>query len=157
MLAIVLPHFLAAQDFQNAVGIRGGITAGFEYRLYTEEASSYRFLLGTRDNGVQMHVFKEFHQYNQFTFSEQLSFFYGVGVHSGYQRWDVRHQSGNATWYDTRTAFLMGLDGLAGLEYLFYQVPLSIGFEAKPYFDILGRQMFNIELFDFAFTLKYHF
>ena len=25
------------------------------------------------------------------------------------------------------------------------------------YFDILGRQMFNIELFDFAFTLKYHF
>lgn len=154
---LFFPAVVFAQISENAIGIRAGLTPGIEYRFYTDDANSYKFLLGTRDNGIQLHILKEFHRYDMFSFTDQLVFFYGAGLHAGYQRWDVRHVQGNLSWYDTRTAFLAGLDGLAGLEYEFYEVPISLGIEVKPYFDILGREMFNIELFDFAFTLKYYF
>lgn len=63
----------------------------------------------------------------------------------------------NVRWYDTRSAMLAGLDGLAGLEYIFYEAPISLGIEVKPYFDVFGRKTFDIQLFDFAFTIKYLF
>lgn len=154
---LFFPAVVFAQISENAIGIRGGLTPGIEYRFYTDDANSYKFLLGTRDNGIQLHILKEFHRYDMFSFTDQLVFFYGAGLHAGYQQWDVRHLQNNLSWYDTRTAFLAGLDGIAGLEYEFYEVPISLGMEVKPYFDILGREMFNIELFDFAFTLKYYF
>ncbi len=157
LLLCLLPTLILAQDFRNAAGIRGGYTSGFEYRYYADEMNAYRFLLGTRNEGVQFHILKEFHEYDKFTFSKQLSFFYGIGIHAGYQRWRVKHEFENRIWYDTRTAFLAGMDGAVGLEYLFNQVPLSIGLEAKPYFDLLGREMFELELFDLAFTFRYHF
>ncbi len=157
LVILLLPATLFAQTFNKAIGIRGGLSSGIEYRIYTNDANSYKFLLATRDDGIQLHAFKEFHQFDMFSFSEQLTFFYGVGVHFGYEQWDKQYVQNNTSWYEERTALLAGLDGLAGVEYLFYEVPLSIGLEAKPYFDVLGREMFNIELFDVAFTLKYHF
>ena len=44
-----------------------------------------------------------------------------------------------------------------GLEYVFYEAPISIGLEVKPYFDLFGREVFHVQLFDFAFTVKYLF
>ena len=156
-LLVVLPSLGFAQVFENAIGIRGGLTAGFEYRFYMDDANSYKFLLGTRDGGVQIHALKEFHQYDLFSFTDRLVLVYGAGLHAGYEQWEKRYIEGNTTWHEDRTAFLVGLDGLVGLEYLFYEVPISLGFEVKPYFDLLGREMFNVQLFDFAFTVKYLF
>lgn len=146
-----------SQDFKQAIGIRAGFTGGMEYRIYTDEENSYKFLLGSRGRGVVAHALKEFHRYDLFTFTDQLNFVFGAGLHAGYERWDQQYYNYNTSYYVTRTAFIAGLDGLAGLEYMFLEVPLSLGFEVKPYFDFFGREMFDIELFDFAFTLKYHF
>ncbi|MFV0269645.1 MAG: hypothetical protein ACK5HT_21200 [Draconibacterium sp.] len=157
LLLALFPLFAFAQTFNQAVGIRAGLTSGFEYRVYANDANSYKFLLGTRDEGVQLHAMKEFHQFDLFRHTDQLIFFYGAGFHVGYEQWQKRYTGYNAEWYKTRTAFLAGLDGLVGLEYIFYEVPISMGLEAKPYFDLFGSQMFNIELFDIGFTVKYHF
>lgn len=154
---LFFPAIAFAQMFDNAFGIRAGQTPGIEYRFYTNDANSYKFLLGTRDDGLQFHAFKEFHKYDLFTFTDQLIFFYGVGIHVGYEQWDKHYVNGNVQWYEEESAFLTGLDGLVGLEYLFYEVPISLGLEVKPYFDILGRDAFRFEPFDFAFTIKYLF
>ena len=146
-----------AQGFKHAIGIRGGISSGFEYRFYTDDSNSYKFLLGTRNHGVQLHALKEFHRYDLFDFSEQLVFFYGAGIHAGYESWDEVHYLNNTRWYDSRTALIAGLDGLAGVEYVFYEVPVSVGFEVKPFFDVFGKNSFRIQPFDFAFTIKYLF
>jgi hypothetical protein len=146
-----------AQDFKQAAGIRMGWTPGFEYRIFTDPANSYKFLLGTRDRGVQLHLFKEFHRYNMFSFTDQITFFYGAGLHAGYEKWDVIHYHENTQWYETRTGLIAGLDGLVGLEYTFYEVPISLGIEAKPYFEFFGQEIFDVEIFDFAFTAKYLF
>jgi hypothetical protein len=149
--------FSNAQGYQHAVGIRGGLSSGFEYRFYTDDTNSYKILLSTRDRGLQLHALKEFHRFDLFDFSEQLVFFYGAGIHGGYETWDVVHYDYNSRWYSKKTSLIAGLDGLAGLEYVFYEIPLSVGLEAKPYFELFGRETFDVQLFDFAFTVKYLF
>ena len=156
LLIMVFPLWTSAQLFDRAIGIRGGITSGFEYRMYTDDANSFKILLGIND-GLRIHGFKEFHRYDLFTFTDQLIFFYGAGIHGGYENWDEFYTKDNISWYENQTAFVMGVDGLVGLEYMFYEVPLSVGLEAKPFLDIFGQHMFHFEPFDFAFTLKYLF
>ena len=145
------------QEFRYAAGIRAGYTGGVEFRIYTDDLNSYKFLLGSRDRGALFHALKEFHRPDLFTFTDRLNFVFGFGAHAGYERWDQQYFSYNTSYYVTRTAFIAGLDGLAGLEYLFREVPLSVGIEVKPSFDFFGKEFFDLELFDFAFTLKYHF
>jgi len=154
---IIFPFLGFAQTFENAIGIRGGETAGLEYRYYTDDANAFKFLLGSRNDGMVFHAMKEFHQYDLFERTDRLVFFYGAGVHAGYEKWMKRFEDEYSVWYDDRYSFLAGMDAVVGLEYMFYEVPISLGLEAKPYFDIFGRQMFRIELFDVAFTLKYRF
>lgn len=156
--AFVLLNLVAfSQEFRHAVGIRAGYTGGVEFRLYSDDLNSYKFLLGWRNQGAQIHAIKEFHKFDLFTFTDRLTFVYGAGVHMGYERWDQQYYNYNTSYFVTRTAFIAGVDGLAGLEYLFREVPISLGLEVKPYFDLFGPEFFEVELFDFAFTAKYHF
>jgi hypothetical protein len=149
--------FTKAQGYNNAVGIRAGLSPGFEYRYYTNDLNSYKVLLSARDDGLQLHALREFHRYDLFNFSEQLIFFYGAGVHSGYEKWDKVHYGYNNRWYTKKTEMIVGADGLAGLEYIFYEVPISVGVEVKPYLELFGHDDFDAQLFDFAFTVKYLF
>lgn len=158
LIFLLLPAFFAnAQGFKHAIGIRGGLSSGFEYRIYTDDSNSYKFLLSTRNHGAQFHALREFHRYDLFDFSPQLVFFYGVGIHAGFETWDEVHYQNNTRWYDSRAAILAGLDGLTGVEYVFYEVPVSLGLEVKPFFDVFGKNMFRVQPFDFAFTVKYLF
>ena len=158
-ILVFASNFIFAQGFTKAIGLRGGISSGFEYRFFTDDANSYKFLLSARDydNEFKIHAFKEFHMYDMFDFSDQLVFFFGAGAHVGFESWDVVHIQQNTRWYETRSSVIAGLDGLVGLEYVFYEFTVSIGLEAKPYFDIFGREIFDLQLFDIAFTVKYLF
>lgn len=155
MFILIKPAF--SQNYNQAAGIRGGLSPGFEYRFFTGDSESYKFLLSWRNNGLQLHALKEFHQYDLFDFSEQLVLIYGAGIHAGFESWNELRYSGNNSWSTTRTAPVAGIDGLAGLEYVFYEVPVSLGIEVKPYFELFGNPMFDVQLFDFAFTIKYLF
>jgi hypothetical protein len=146
-----------SQEFKYAAGIRAGYTGGVEFRVYSDDLNSYKFLLGAREGGAAFHAIKEFHRPNLFSFTDQLNFVYGAGVHMGYERWNQQYYNYYTNYYIKHTAFIAGIDGLAGLEYIFREVPVSLGFEVKPFFDLFGREMFDLELFDFAFTVKYHF
>lgn len=147
-----------AQGYQKSLGLRGGLSSGLEYRYYINDENSYKLLLSTRDRGLQLHAMKEFHRYDLFYFSEQLVFLFGAGIHTGYQTWDVVHLVDfNKLWFSTHSAFIAGVDGLAGLEYVLYEIPVSLGVEVKPYLDLFGREIVKVQPFDFAFTVKYLF
>jgi len=157
LLLLASAGLLRAQDYRHAIGLRGGLSSGFEYRYFFDDVNSMKFLLSSRDRGLQLHGLYEFHQRGLFSFSEQMTFFYGAGLHAGYERYDVRVAHNNTFWLETRTKPIVGLDGLAGLEYTFYEFPLSVGLEVKPFFDVGGRRNFDVQPFDFAFTIKYLF
>jgi hypothetical protein len=154
---LMISYLVYSQEYKYAAGIRAGYTGGVEFRVYTDDLNSYKFLLGARGNGAVFHAMKEFHRLDLFSFTDQLNFVYGAGVHLGYERWNQQYYNYYSSYYVTRTAFIAGIDGLAGLEYIFLKAPVSIGLEVKPYFDLFGREIFDLELFDFAFTIKYHF
>jgi len=149
---------VSAQGFKQAAGIRAGwINPGIEYRYYTSEMHSLRALLSVRDRGVQLHALTEFYQYDLFPFSYQLVFFYGAGLHFGFQSWDETKFQGSTRFDETRRSLLAGIDGVVGVEYLFYEAPVKVGLEVKPFVDVFGRYGFDVRLLDFAFTVKYLF
>lgn len=161
-LFIVLLFFAAisanSQAFTQAVGIRGTyFTPGFEYRKYVDDLNSYKLLLGVRDGGVQLYAMKEFHKYDLFDFAYQIVFYYGFGIHGGYESWDVVTYENNSRRTEPEASLLAGADVLLGFEYVFDAAPVSAGIEVKPYFDVFGRKDFNHNLYDFAFTVKYLF
>ena len=146
----------------RTVGIRGGFSSGFEYRAYAHDQLSYKLLLSTRNRGVQLTGLKEFHQPGLLDFSDQVTFIYGFGAHIGFESWnaydpDYIGPQPSYYYYQRRTSPVIGLDGLGAFEYTFRDVPISLGFEAKPYFNLFGRNFFQLHPFDFAFTLKYIF
>jgi hypothetical protein len=163
VLTIAFLFFIAlnkvsAQGYTQSLGIRTSwISPGIEYRYYTSDTHSLRGLLTVRDRGLQLHALTEFYQYDLFPFSYQLVFFYGAGLHAGYESWDEVIFENNVHRSLTHSAFLAGIDGVIGLEYLFYEAPVKVGLEAKPFLDVLGRHGLNIVLPDFALTIKYLF
>jgi hypothetical protein len=157
-LLLLLFNVAGAQGFTQSLGIRAAwITPGIEYRYYTSDALSIRGLLAVRNGGLQVHGLSEFHQYDLFPFSYQLVFFYGIGAHFGYESWHEWVDVNNQRSREIKSAVLAGLDGIIGLEYLFYEAPLKAGIEMKPFFDVFGRQGFRFVVPDFAFTVKYLF
>ncbi len=150
-----------SQSPRKAVGIRGGISSGFEYRVFSGELSSYKVLLSTRKQGLQLTGMKEFHMPQAFDFNEDISFVYGFGAHVGFESWYSYTGDINLPdYYDYRvkkSGPIAGLDALAGLEYTIPQIPLVVGIEAKPYFNLFGKNFFQLQPFDFAFTVKYTF
>jgi hypothetical protein len=149
---------VSAQGFKQAAGIRAGwINPGIEYRYYTSEMHSLRALLSIRDRGVQIHALTEFYQYDLFPFSYQLVFFYGAGIHAGFESWDETVIEPTRIYTGTKSSFVTGLDGVVGVEYLFYEAPVKVGLEAKPFVDVFGRHGFDVRLLDFALTVKYLF
>lgn len=161
LVVVLAGHIVYGQGFNQAAGIRGGLTSGLEYRYYTSDAQSFKALLGTRsfgsNRGLQLHLLTEYYRYDLFDFSYQLVFYYGFGAHTGYESWDETETDSQISRQVTETAFVAGIDGLAGIEYLFYEAPVTAGIEVKPYFDILGRDGLNAQPLDFAFTIKYLF
>jgi len=158
--------FLAISGFsqgpQKAVGIRGGISSGFEYRVFSGEQSSYKVLLSTRKQGLQLTGMKEFHMPEAFEFNEDLSFVYGFGAHVGFESWYVDRyyfdsQDVNDWYSERKSGPIAGLDALAAVEYTIPQIPLVVGIEVKPYFNLFGKNFFQLQPFDFAFTVKYTF
>jgi len=159
---LILLFFTSLTGFsespKKAIGIRGGLTSGFEYRVFDGELTSYKVLLSARKHGLQLTGMKEFHIPNAFDFCEELSFVYGFGAHVGFESWDVTHQNAQDYYQTNRhTGPIFGLDGLAAIEYTIPAVPLVVGLDLKPYFNLFGENFFQLQPFDLAFTVKYNF
>lgn len=158
LLLVALSGF--SQGPKKAVGIRGGISSGFEYRVFSSELSSYKVLFSTRQQGLQLTGLKEFHQPDAFDFCEDLSFIYGFGAHVGFETWHTCYYDEyfpGQRFREHRSGPIAGLDGLAATEYTIPAIPLVVGFEVKPYFNLFGKNFFQVQPFDFAFTVKYTF
>lgn len=159
LFLLALPGF--SQSLEKAVGIRGGLSSGFEYRVFSSELSSYKVLLSTRKRGIQLTGLKEFHVPDAFDINEDLSFVYGFGAHVGFETWNVKYYDEvypfGYMYMERKTGPIVGLDALAAVEYTIPQIPLVVGIEVKPYFNLFGRNFFQVQPFDFAFTVKYTF
>ena len=95
-------------------------------------------------------------------FNESFYFYYGVGGHIGYERFDdlrkvLISETPLEFAYEERGYFAMGVDGIIGVEYRYLVVPMTIAFEVKPYLNFIGMRYTKSTFWDAGFSFKYIF
>jgi hypothetical protein len=136
---ITVKHFV-----KSNAAIEGILSSGWHYR-------------GTRITGL-------YEWQKPIGGANGLYVFYGVGAHIGFYNdsyWskgdckDGKYWS-NGRWYDCdgRARTAIGIDGILGLEYVFSEIPFSIGIDLKPSFDLFG---WGRHYGDGALTVRYIF
>jgi hypothetical protein len=122
-----------------------------------DESNAYEGILSFKKSGLQLTFLKEFIQPYLTEHSENIYLIWGFGAHAGTHRsstWEIFSKR----FYDISSIIpLFGMDGYAGLEYRIREIPLVIGVDYKPFFDLAGARFFSMSLWDFAISLKYNF
>lgn len=159
-LFLLLATGLHAQRQEFAAGFRGGLSSGLTFQQFYSQNEDMKLLLSFREGGVQLSGLMEIYKPVMISYKDQFFMYYGAGVHVGYtryhhNRWRDDNQYG--TYYHPRTKAVIGADGIIGIEYRIEQIPITVGFDYKPFFELFGQQFFRLSLSDFAFTIKYNF
>jgi len=164
LLLLIFSAGLSAQDYKNSAGFRLGKTDGLTYKKYLLEDQAVEFMLGFggQDKGMQGYVIYQWNYQIPTSFTESLYLYYGAGGHVGYIR-----PSGSRYYYlndatiiledGKQTYYTIGVDGVVGLEYRIFTVPMTVSMEVKPYFEYYGLRYTQFRFWDFGFTAKYIF
>ncbi len=160
--AIALSIGAMAQDYKHSAGFRLGGTSAITYKNFVETNESVEFFLSGREDGLQLTAIYSFHRPMELEFNENFFLHYGIGTHIGYEdRSDldkvlVRLEPPQFN-FERRTYFVMGVDAMAGVEYRWYSVPMTISFDIKPYFTFIGMRYTDARFWDAAISFKYIF
>lgn len=154
---------ITANAQENAIGLRGGITPGINFKSYQSNETAYELIIGKKDDGNLITGLFEFHEPASALLRERFRYYYGFGCHLGYYRekntYTVIDNQGNPyDEEDVRLYAAIGFDGIVGLEYRFITYPFSASVDYKPYINLFGPYRFvGKGLFDIGFSLKYMF
>ncbi|WP_053179143.1 hypothetical protein [Sunxiuqinia dokdonensis] len=126
---------LAAQDYNTAIGLRGGFESGLTVKHFIGGEAALEGILSTRWHGFNITGLYEIHNYPFAV--EGLCWYYGFGGHLGF--WDGYRSSR----FDEDKAYtVVGLDGILGLEYSFVEVPICLSLDWKPALNVIGHSGF---------------
>lgn len=146
---------LKCQDYDFAAGVRIGLSYGIngKFFLWTSRAVQSRgaieAIASFRYEGVTGLILYEYH-YEVFD-TEGMYLYIGGGMHGGVINSD------EVPWETDKTGknLYTGFDGIIGLEYVFSYLPLSVGLDWKPCFNIMSD--FNLIIDDIALSVRLTF
>ncbi len=145
ILFFSISSILNAQDYENAIGFRFGLSNGVTFKHFISTNDAVEGILTTRWGGFNLTGLFERHTTAFDT--DGLYFFYGGGAHIG---------SFNNLWFtDNNSHIVIGIDGIIGLEYVFTEVPLNISIDWKPGINLIGYTGFWGD--ELALSLRYMF
>lgn len=142
---------LAAQDYNQSAGLRGGSLNGLTYKQFLGSESAFEGIVYTRWRGIQVTGLYEIHA-NAFEV-DKLQWYYGAGAHlglfSGYKDHPFFDEK------DRNESFmLLGVDAIIGIEYTIEEIPLVVGIDWKPEFNLVGHQGFWFG--DTSLSIRYY-
>ena len=120
----------SAQD--NLLGIRGGWYSGISFQHYLSEGEAVEGLFQFVRGGINLTGLYELHE--PISGADGFGFYYGAGGHFGIYQEEQRLFGD----YYTGSGGVFGIDGIAGVEYIFDQVPLQLSLDCKPALNIGG-------------------
>lgn len=136
-LVIFISAYASAQDYNTGVGLRLGFSNGLTVKHFVSERSAFEGLLSTRWRGFEVTGLYEVHN-NAFDV-ERLNWYFGGGGHVGFWNGDYTY----GRWGDEGTNYIViGIDGIIGIEYNFEDVPINVGLDWKPAFNLTGYSGF---------------
>jgi hypothetical protein len=149
LIIISLSAQLKSQDYINAIGLRGGLSQGVTFKHFVTTTDAAEGILAVRWGGFYITGLYERHM-PAFDV-DQLYFFYGGGAHIGF--WDGTQ---NPDWFNNRTNYtVLGIDGIIGLEYVFYEIPFNLALDWKPAVNLIG--ITNFWGSELALSLRFMF
>lgn len=140
-----------AQNYGAAVGLRGGSLNGLTYKQFLGSENAFEGLVSSRWKGMQVTGLYEVHA---MAFDvPQLQWYYGAGAHVGF--FDGYDDHPFFDDEDKNESFvLMGVDAIVGIEYTIEEIPVVIGLDWKPEFNILGHSGFWFG--DTSLSIRYY-
>jgi hypothetical protein len=147
-----------SQFYTREVGIRGGYSSGFTFRVNLEEDLSYEGQFNYRDMGGIFTVIRQKHQEMGMDRLGNWEFLYGFGAHAGFYFTDSYRIFFREVYFG-REIFtpVIGMDGYVGIDYRLVDLPMSFGVSFQPYMEISLKQVFGINFWDFGFHVRYMF
>jgi hypothetical protein len=119
-----------SQDYHTAFGIKAGMAPGISAKHFLTTNGALEGIVTFRWGGVNFAGLGEFHL--PLFDTDGMNLYYGGGFHIGV--WDT----GKALDEDAGGQKLnFGIDGIVGLEYSFFDIPLSLGLDWKPNLNIM--------------------
>ena len=130
---------LSAQNYQCAVGVRGGVTAtGLSVRYHFDPVNALEGML----DFAQGFYISALYERTIPVIGEGFEFYYGAGANLG--SWD----------YDDGE-FTFGVNGIIGLEYKIRELPLAFSLDYKPNLNVIGKTGFHAA--DFGLGIRVAF
>ena len=130
-LTLIIGLSLAAnaQDYKTGIGLRGGTAWGLTVKHFVSEKNAFEGFLYAYPHGFNVTGLYEIH--NKAFDVDNLNWYFGFGAHLGsYDEADLHD-------------FVLGADGVIGIEYSFTEAPINIGLDWNPYFNIIGYEGFK--------------
>ena len=157
-LSFSLSSSLYSQTELKEVGVRGGYSGGFIFRVTLEEDLSYEGQVNYRDHGAIVTLIRQQHRELGMDKGGNWDFIYGFGAHAGFYFTD-RYRVLFRDIYYNRELFtpVVGFDGYMGIDYQLVNVPITFGLSYQPFMEISLKQVFGINLWDFGFNVRYRF
>jgi hypothetical protein len=163
LISISLLYTVSGQQlYEKSGGIRLGGTSGLTYKKFVTEDEAVEIMLSGRNDGLQFTALYLFHEPMEFSFNDRFYVHYGLGGHIGFEKFDdlaktIINEAGDQFIFEEKTFFTMGVDGSLGIEYRWLEVPMTIGFDIKPFFSFIGMRHVKARFWDSALSFKYVF
>ena len=150
------------QLYEKSAGLRLGNTSGVTYKKFFTEDEAIELIMSGRNEGMQFTAIYQFHQPMELAFNDRFYLHYGIGGHIGYEKFDdlakvLSNAEGTEFIYEDRSFYVMGIDLNLGVEYRWLEVPVTFGFDLKPYFNFIGMRHSRTTFWDAAISAKYVF
>ncbi len=137
----------------DVVGVRFGGFNAIQYKHYLDEQRSLEGRFGLNRKNRAIKLLFQFEQPASMLYRDKLFFYYGFGLHTGYQR---NENSWEFPGVNIPRFFpALGFDAVLGTEYRLSILPVSVGVDFNPSFEIFAPFNFWLKLLDFGFTIKY--
>ncbi|HPI68701.1 MAG TPA: hypothetical protein PLX41_10210 [Bacteroidales bacterium] len=147
-LVFGISALVSAQDYNTAIGFRGGPYLGLTVKHFVSEKAAVEGLFSTRWQGFEVTGLYEIH--NRAFDVDRLNWYYGVGAHLGFYNGD------NTSWGELGEVYtVLGIDGIIGLEYNIAEIPVNISIDWKPAFNLVGYSRFFAD--GAALSIRYTF
>jgi len=137
ILIVGLTTAAYAQDYDTGIGLRGGYGWGLTLKHFISPKNAVEGFFYAYPKGFNVTGLYQFH-FTAFDV-DYLRWYCGFGGHIGsytYRYWDI------INGYRDKTDFVIGVDGILGIEYTFTEAPINIGLDWNPHINFTGNTGF---------------
>ncbi len=137
LMSFLILGWSAYSQCDFAVGFRAGGTSGLTVKSINSSGRALEGVVGFWNDGLSLTGIYE--RYKPVSSVNGLGLYYGAGGHLTFYEQNFRGHR----WYDGNNnndnisdgAVGLGIDGMLGLEYKFYSIPIALSIDMKPFVE----------------------